>query len=293
MKRTHGHTVPHSLIYYRWANIKACCCRQTHPSYRTNLINGITICERWKNSFENFLEDMGDIPFKGAKIYLVENTKEYNKENCKWTNPPVPKIKIGRGGLNAVDRTGKRYGSLLVIERVSNRVERRATWLCVCDCGNEKILTGHALARGTKSCGCAKITGPRENYTCKLPPGVSALNNLLKSYKRGAKDRHLAWELNIEEFSHLTSQPCYYCGSPPSLYSKISKNGQYLYNGLDRVNNKDGYTTKNVVTCCRTCNHAKACMSKNDFISWILRAAKNLTSPAFISQAGDVSRFTD
>lgn len=53
-----------------------------------------------------------------------------------------------------IDITGKRYGYLTVIKRVANK-KKKVMWLCRCDCGNEKIISGNSLRTGlTKSCGC-------------------------------------------------------------------------------------------------------------------------------------------
>jgi len=62
-------------------------------------------------------------------------------------------------GMSVVDRVGERYGRLVVQSRAENRVEPsgavRAFWMCACDCGNEKIVSGQALSKGvTRSCGC-------------------------------------------------------------------------------------------------------------------------------------------
>lgn len=59
-----------------------------------------------------------------------------------------------------IDRTGVRYGILKVIERVDcgpASKGKRVRWLCRCDCGAVKSVTGHELASGdTTSCGCVK-----------------------------------------------------------------------------------------------------------------------------------------
>ena len=57
-----------------------------------------------------------------------------------------------------VDLTGQKFGRLTVIriateEERNNRAE--VYWLCKCDCGNEKIISGHSIKRGlVVSCGC-------------------------------------------------------------------------------------------------------------------------------------------
>ena len=57
--------------------------------------------------------------------------------------------------MKVVDRTGQRFSRLLVLSRAGSDRKKNATWLCVCDCGNESVVAGHQLAGGrTKSCGC-------------------------------------------------------------------------------------------------------------------------------------------
>jgi hypothetical protein len=70
------------------------------------------------------------------------------------------------------------------------------------------------------------------------------------------------------QFKKLTTSPCHYCGSAPSN-EHCAGYGSYLYNGLDRVDNKEGYTPKNVVPCCLRCNKAKGASSAEDFIKWL------------------------
>lgn len=59
-----------------------------------------------------------------------------------------------------VDRTGTRYGRLVVLRRDDTGPAskgRRVRWLCACDCGSQVSVTGHGLQRGdTRSCGCLK-----------------------------------------------------------------------------------------------------------------------------------------
>lgn len=85
-------------------------------------------------------------------------------------------------------------------------------------------------------------------------------------YIRTAKVRNLDFELTYEKFRELTSQSCHYCGVMPyaKFHSTFSKNGDlrfsneaFVYNGIDRVDNKIGYVDTNVVPCCRICNYIK------------------------------------
>lgn len=47
-----------------------------------------------------------------------------------------------------IDLTGKKFGRLSVIGRVSNNKDGRTMWKCRCDCGNERIIMGKSLRSG-------------------------------------------------------------------------------------------------------------------------------------------------
>lgn len=69
--------------------------------------------------------------------------------------------------MAVVDLTNQRYGKLVVIERAGSIVRspkdgKRTAWLCKCDCGKTKIVTGHDLKNGhISSCGC--LQGNRDS----------------------------------------------------------------------------------------------------------------------------------
>lgn len=115
----------------------------------------------------------------------------------------------------------------------------------------------------------------------RLPPGEAMCRLLYKEYTRSAKNRGHEWLISLEEFKKITKENCYYCDTPPSTVmdtSKYSKskgnhspgmrrcNGPYIYNGIDRIRNSEGYTLENVVSCCNSCNYMKHTKSQEEFI---------------------------
>jgi hypothetical protein len=150
-------------------------------------------------------------------------------------------------------------------------------WLMRCECGKEKIVLYKNYKQGRSlSCGCynKEVVTDRKS-TQQKPFGESALNHLFLVYKKGAKERNLSFELTKEEFKKLTSDICHFCGVEPRQLTGRTKytqiNGDYTYNGIDRLDNKEGYTIGNCVTCCKRCNYAKHSSTQEEFETWIKR----------------------
>lgn len=113
-----------------------------------------------------------------------------------------------------------------------------------------------------------------------LDYGECAFNKLVRDLKGRANKRRWVFNLTNERIRELTSSNCKYCGCEPSQIKnmgvKQNINGDYIYNGLDRVDSNLGYIEGNVVPCCKVCNYAKRKMSLFEFVNWINRVHNNL-----------------
>lgn len=70
--------------YHIWAGIIQRCENPKNPAYKWYGGRGIKVCERWRNSFENFLEDMGECPESKSIDRWPDNDGDYELENCRW-----------------------------------------------------------------------------------------------------------------------------------------------------------------------------------------------------------------
>lgn len=175
-----------------------------------------------------------------------------------------------------IDITGQVFNRWTVIKKIKKDKWRNTHWLCKCICNKEKIVTGSSLKNNTsKSCGCLQKEIARKNSI--LPDGEANFNALYYKYRRNGIKRDLEFNLTKEQAKILFKGDCYYCGIKPLQKHTYKKsNGEYFYNGIDRVDNTKGYNIDNCVSCCGTCNHAKHNMSQDNFFVLIKKIFNKL-----------------
>ncbi len=194
-------------------------------------------------------------------------------------------------GRPAVDMTGVVVGRLTALRRGPDfgvgTTRMYTTWICKCACGKEKIIRTTALRKRlepTKSCGCA-MSGPA---AIAVHPN-SAMRNTFSRYKTHARTAKRPFSLSIGEFAEMTQRNCHYCGAKPGAMTvqplKLGKSC-FIYNGIDRIDNTQGYVAGNVVTCCWMCNHSKGARTVEAFTEWLDRIAAHRAATVTSAQPG-------
>lgn len=138
-----------------------------------------------------------------------------------------------------IDLTGQRFGRLTVIERAGADSHRQMLWKCVCDCGNETIVRGHALReREICSCGCFRKERSRTH-------GLTGTR--LYRIWRNMKSRCL--NKNNPSYKDYGGRGIGICDEWRETFIKFYKwamvNGYEDSLSIDRINNNKGYSPDN------------------------------------------------
>lgn len=81
------HGLSYSKEHKCWAHMKARCYDKNDIRYPHYGGRGIQVCDPWKNSFEQFLLDMGSAPSLKHSVNRKNIDADYDPSNCNWATP--------------------------------------------------------------------------------------------------------------------------------------------------------------------------------------------------------------
>lgn len=188
-----------------------------------------------------------------------------------------------------------RFGKLVIISIVPK--EKGPTKVVVqCDCGIIKNLKLSDLRRSkypVKSCGCSRkessLIGLKAAAESNFASGKWSKDPKISSAKKIYKQIYNDGDLSFDDFLDMSQAECFYCGVAPANISNVHtsqnnyrkknnlplykqdyvEDGNFIYNGLDRVDNELPHNKDNLVSCCWNCNTAKSNKNQKDFIDWV------------------------
>jgi hypothetical protein len=122
------------------------------------------------------------------------------------------------------------------------------------DCGGSQICRHDKVKTQCRKYGTALCPHRKWKGECALCRPKAGYNR----YKKSAGTRGIAFLLTFEQFISIINQSCRYCGEQPA-------------GGADRLNNARGYTRRNAVSCCSTCNRMKLLLTEEQFLIQVRR----------------------
>lgn len=193
----HGHTIPVdgkrlSSEYSTWNQMKQRCTNPNGPNWKNYGGRGITVCDRWLNSFEDFLADVGPKPVlvkadraRTMSLGRIDNDKGYEPGNVEWQTYLQQAANKRRPQRAPLVFVGGVYGHLTVLRLVADKA-----W-CVCVCGKEKSFVQQYLKYGRGlSCGCFRRGRGKRM--------VRAPQEVVPTRKRNIQERE-PWQIALYE----------------------------------------------------------------------------------------------
>lgn len=177
------------------------------------------------------------------------------------------------------DLSGLKTGKLTVLKRATSNRSGSSTWLCLCECGTEKVYSSDHLTRKklpVKSCGCSKFISGEAHRDWKGHKGISGdwwYNHVLRERKQRTRKqipvtvtKEEAWDLFLKQ-----EMKCALSGLP----IEINGNSRNNTASIDRIDSSRGYELDNIQWVHKDVNFMKRTYSQEYFIDLCKKIAEN------------------
>lgn len=95
-----------SVEYRAWSEIKRRCYNRNCLSFKNYGGRGIVMCDRWLNSYSDFLSDMGRKPSPSHSLDRIDVNRGYEPDNCRWATKQEQNSNTRRNRF--IEHSGKR-----------------------------------------------------------------------------------------------------------------------------------------------------------------------------------------
>ena len=86
-KRNTTHGLSNSHVYKTWLSMRRRCRDVKNLSYQDYGAKGINVIDRWFDSVEEFVKDVGHPPTAEHTLDRIDNAKGYEPDNVRWATP--------------------------------------------------------------------------------------------------------------------------------------------------------------------------------------------------------------
>lgn len=151
-----------------------------------------------------------------------------------------------------IDLTGRKFGRISVVCRVEDRIKGRPSYRCLCECGNESVVSATALRTGkTISCGCYN----KERRVSHGLYGTPEYKTLIRMIQRCEYP-------NNDNYKHYGAKGIKVClewrHNPQKFLEDMGKQPS-KHHSIDRIDTNKGYSPDN----CKWSTHTEQNRNRN------------------------------
>ena len=149
------HGLSETVEFSTWTDIQTRCYNPKTKAFKDYGGRGIKVCERWRESFEAFLVDMGNRPDGDYSIERNEVNGDYEPSNCRWATrieQANNKRSNVRATINGVEKTLQEWAE-------ESGINYSAIWFRM-----KAGISGSDLLAPSKRDGCITFNGNTDTY---------------------------------------------------------------------------------------------------------------------------------